>query len=54
MWKIWGLVGGIGHEEAKTLKLAEPSVRRQIVPVILQAQEKDKEATDHIEHALKK
>jgi hypothetical protein len=54
MWKIWGLVGGIGHEEAKTLKLAEPSVRRQIVPVILQAQEKDKEAADHIERALKK
>jgi hypothetical protein len=54
MWKIWGLVGGIGHEETKTLKLAESSVRRQIVPVILQAQEKDKEAADHIECALKK
>jgi hypothetical protein len=52
MWKIWGLVGGIGHEETKTLKLAEPSVRHQIVSVI-QAQEKDKEAADHIERALK-
>jgi len=54
MWKIWGLVGGIGHEEEKALKFAEPSVRRQIVPVILKAQEKDKEAADHIERALTK
>jgi hypothetical protein len=54
MWKIWGLVGGIGHEEPKALKFAEPSVRRQIVSVIHQAQEKDAEAADHIERALKK
>jgi hypothetical protein len=54
MWKIWGLVGGIGHEEPKALKFAEPAVRRQIVSVIRQAQDKDKEAADHIERALKK
>jgi len=52
MWRIWGLVGGIGREEPKVMKLAEPSVRRQIVPVILQAQNRDAEAADHIERAL--
>ena len=54
MWRIWGLVGGIGREEPKVMKLAEPSVRRQIVPVILQARDRDVEAADHIERALTK
>jgi len=54
MWKIWGLVGGIGREEPKFMKLAEPSVRRQIVPVILQARDNDVEAVDHIARALTK
>ena len=54
MWKIWGLVGGIGHEEPKALKFAEPSVRRQIISVIHQARDKDVEAADHIERALRK
>jgi hypothetical protein len=54
MWKIWGLVGGIGREEAKALKLAEASVRREIIKVILQARDKDAQAADHIERALAK
>jgi len=54
MWKIWGLVGGIGWDEAKVRKLAEPTIRRQIVPLILQARDKDAEGADHIERALAK
>jgi hypothetical protein len=34
--------------------LAEPEVRRKIVPLILQSREKDAEAADHLERALEK
>jgi len=54
MWKAWGLVGGLGRDEAKVRKLAEPGVRRQLVPIIRAARDKDAEAADHIEHALAK
>lgn len=54
MWKIWGLVGGIGREEAKALKLADAGVRRQIVSVIHQARDRDAQAAEHIERALAK
>jgi hypothetical protein len=54
MWQIWNLAGGIGHSDAHVKKLAEPHVRRQIVPVILQARQKDVEAAGHIERALAK
>ena len=53
-WKIWGLVGGLGWEEEKVRKLAEPGVRRGISKLILQAREKDAEAADYIERALAK
>jgi hypothetical protein len=53
MWQIWDLAGGISNPEAH-VKLVEPDVRRQIVPVILQARDKDAQAADHIERALKK
>jgi hypothetical protein len=51
MWKVWDLVGGNGYPEAH-LKLADPAIRRQIVPLILQARDKDAEAADHIARAL--
>ena len=54
MWQIWGLVGGIGWDEAKVRKLAEPDIRRQIAPLILKARDKDEEAASHIERALVK
>jgi hypothetical protein len=54
MWKIWGLVGGIGREEPKYMKMADTNVRQQIAQVILQARDKDAEAADHIEKALSK
>ncbi len=52
MWQIWGLVGGIGFADEHVKKLAEPAIRRQIIPIIRQAQDKDAEAAEHIERAL--
>ena len=52
MWKVWGLVGGLGRDDDKVRKLAEPDVRRQIVPIIRQARNMDAKAADHIERAL--
>ena len=51
MWKVWGLAGGIGNQEAY-LKFALPQVRREMAPVILQARDKCTEAAEHIERAL--
>ncbi|MBL7224012.1 MAG: hypothetical protein ISS72_09170 [Candidatus Brocadiae bacterium] len=54
MWKVWGCVGGLGRDEAKTRKLADPDVRRQIVPIVHQARDLDARAANHIERALAK
>lgn len=54
MWQVWNLAGGIGFSDEQVRKLAEPAVRRQITLVILQAQDRDAEAADHIERALAK
>jgi len=53
MWKVWNLAGGLGLDEANVRKLAEPEVRRQIVPIIHQSRDLDAQAADHIEHALR-
>jgi hypothetical protein len=53
MWKVWDLAGGIGNPDAY-LKLADPAIRRQMVPIILQARDKDAEAANYIEQALAK
>lgn len=52
MWQLWNLVGGIGFSEDHVRTLAEPDVRRQIVPIILQARELDAAAADDVERAL--
>ena len=52
MCEVWGLVGGLGFDDEKTRKLAEPDVRRQMVSIIHQARDKDAEAAEHIERAL--
>ena len=52
MWGIWGLVGGLGRDDAKVRTLADPDARRQMVPIIHRARDKDAEAADHIERAL--
>ena len=54
MWQVWGLAGGLGFDEDKIRKLADPDVRRQMVPVIHQARDKDAEAADQIARALGK
>jgi len=54
MRRVWGLVGGISRSTSTSRKLAEPAIRRQIIPFILQARGKDAEAADHIERALAK
>jgi hypothetical protein len=51
-WEIWGLAGGNAWTETQVRKLAESEVRRAIIPVILRAQEREKEAAAHIEKAL--
>ena len=52
MWQIWGLVGGLGFEDDKVLRFAEPEVREQIVPIIRQARDLDARAADCLEEAL--
>jgi hypothetical protein len=52
MWKIWNLMGGLGFEEAKVKQFAEPEVRRQMIPLIREARDKDAAAASHIERAL--
>jgi RNA polymerase sigma factor (sigma-70 family) len=52
MWKVWGLVGGIGLSDDKAKKFADPDVRRQIVPIIFEARDNDAKAADYIEKAL--
>ena len=52
MWQVWNLVGGLGRSDAHARRLAEPTVRRQMAPLILQARAQDEEAGDHIERAL--
>jgi hypothetical protein len=51
MWKLWDLVGGNGNPDAYR-HFADPAVRRQMVPVIRQAQEQDAQAAEHIAQAL--
>jgi len=51
MWQLWDLAGGNGHPEAWR-KFADPVVRRQMVPIIRQARDKDARAVEHIERVL--
>jgi hypothetical protein len=51
MWKLWDLAGGNGNPDAYRY-FADPAVRRQMVPIIRQAQEQDAQAAEHIARAL--
>jgi hypothetical protein len=51
MWQVWDAAGGNGNPEAWA-KLAEPAVRRRIIPLILEARDKDMDAVAHLEYAL--
>lgn len=51
MWKLWDLTGGNGLPDAYRY-FADPAIRRQMVPIIHQARDKDAKAADYIERAL--
>ena len=51
MWRVWGL-NGLDRTDENARKLADPEVRRQIVPTILQARDKYEEAIGHLERGL--
>ncbi len=53
MWKLWSLAGGNGCPDAWR-KFADPDVRRRMVPIILQAKQKDAQAADYVASALAK
>lgn len=52
MWEIWKTVGGNNISDDQVRNLAEAQVRRQVVPLILRARDKDREAAGHLEKAL--
>ncbi|MHB1318944.1 MAG: hypothetical protein ACYCYF_10040, partial [Anaerolineae bacterium] len=52
MWDAWGVVGGIGHDDARVLKLAEPGTRRALAEVIRASRARCEQAALHLEEAL--
>lgn len=52
MWQLWTLVGGIGYSAGQMEKLAQPEIRRQMVPIIHRARDLDAQAAASIEQAL--
>ncbi|MFC1718367.1 formylglycine-generating enzyme family protein [Candidatus Poribacteria bacterium] len=55
MCQGWNLMGGLGHySQDQGVKFADPTIRRQISSLILQARSKDEEAVSHIERALER
>ena len=51
MWKVNSMAGG-KRPGGELPKLNDPTVRRQIAAVLLEARDTDLEAADHIESAL--
>ena len=56
IWQGWNLadIGYAPFSEVEAKKFAEPDIRHQIADFILQAGDKDKEATNYLEQALAK
>jgi|GEM_PF-3047543 len=55
MCQGWNLMGGLGsYSQDQGVKFADPTIRRQISSLILQARGKDEEAVRHIERALER
>jgi hypothetical protein len=52
MWEIWELAGGIGNPEAYRT-MADPAVRRAMAGIVRKARDKDAQAADHLERALR-
>lgn len=53
MWRLWDLAGGNGNPDAYR-HFADPAVRRQMVPLIQQARDKDAQGIEYIMQALAK
>jgi hypothetical protein len=51
MWQLWDLAGGNGNPDA-FLKFAEPAIRREMIPIVLESGAKSAEAAGHIGRAL--
>ena len=55
MCQGWNLMGGLGaYSQDQGVKFADPTIRRQISSLILQARNKDEEAVSHIERVLER
>ena len=54
IWEIWDLVGGPGASVKKAKLFKDSGIRKKTAEIIIRAREKDKEAADHLEQALKK
>jgi hypothetical protein len=52
MWQLWDLAGGNGNPEAHR-QMADPAIRHQMVSIIQQARDKDAQAANHLEQALR-
>jgi hypothetical protein len=52
MWKLWDLAGGNGNPEGYR-HMADPALRRQMATIIRQARDKDAQAADYVEQALR-
>jgi hypothetical protein len=52
MWMVWNLTGGPGWSDDQVRRLAEPAVRRDIIPLIHESRDKEEEAAAHVEKAL--
>ena len=52
MWDVWTCAGGNGRDLEKARRLADPVVRRRIVPIIKEARAFDAEAAGHLARAL--
>ena len=54
-WECWKLLGPRpGNTPAHAKKLADPDIRNQTIPIILECREKDSKAAHHIEKALER
>ena len=54
MWDAWGLVGGIGRDQARARTLAEPGVRRALAEVIRASRERCAQTALYFEAALER
>jgi hypothetical protein len=52
MWQLWELAGGIGNPDGFRA-MADPATRYAMVDIIRQARDRDFEAVDHLEQALR-